>query len=389
MIRVFIILLVSVTPLVSVLSETKKAHISANLINLSVEELRKEESTYETSRKIAEQLNKETIRPVWARSCVSEVHEKRNRDFSFNRVSENGAYIFFSLQELHDINSNLSLKSLNFYKSKDFSSAPVFSIDRDGLKKDGTLICSWNLPYSEAYLYNLSFKKCNPELVKYLSSYKLIGEEGSGPGDLCHVLNPTKVEKDPSGNYTFQFLIGKETYYLDTREMENVRNGKYVFSLELLAEKRQIEKSARALSNKDVLDAISKHQMFLKLKLCLKSKNVKCIDSYTNEEFSLGLGADADRKICGLEVLGKDEIKECVKSKKDIIRKASKMVAQEFVNFVENSKGELFRVKNENGTFSIEYFKNGDPETQFVQKFKVDINDNSLMFSNYVDGYSC
>lgn len=330
------------------------------------------------------------IRP-FPGSCISETVVDRRKSLPDKLTKSSDAYIYFSLVELHQHSNPLEPQELRFFNDKNFSgNSLAYTLDKQGLKKDKKLICSWNLPFSEKYLYNMSLSNCfENETGQFLGYYFLV-EDQLSPGDYCKILRPEKVEIDSNGVYWVQFKIGNELFYLDTTTLPNVRNGKYILSEQVIKNREEGEKKKRGEQNKEILKKIATHPAYIKLKNCLGSSKLDCVSEFISEEYKLDIGTSGDEPICHERGIN-DEIKEKCLSKEfeEAILTSAKNKMLHFENLIEKNAGEFFTITKKEDGMDIIYWGNGIPNKNYTETYSIEIRNDKIIFVHYYDGQAC
>ncbi len=214
----------------------------------------------------------------WPGSCFGSWEIKRPPELH----SKSNDYLFFSLSGLFGTHYREVEQELRFYKGRDYSSVPDYILDSKGLRGKDKVICSWKYPYSEKILFKnyLDCEKEEQKLVQFFSR----SEGHLEPETYCAVLVPKSIE-EVNGIFSFKFQIGKDAYYLDTKDMPRISNGFFLST----SEKRKREsleiESKRQKKVKDNLGLLKNHVDLSKIKDCINTQSEGCLIPYLSDTF--------------------------------------------------------------------------------------------------------
>lgn len=316
----------------------------------------------------------------WSRSCFGAWEIKR----PFAVESNPNAYLFFSLSGLFGMHFREVENEMRFFKGKDFSSEPDYVLDSKGLRKKDEVICSWKYPYSEKMLFK-NYLDCEKEEQKLVQFFPRSEGQFSPPA-YCAILVPKQVVRI-DGFFTYKFQVGKDDYYLDTKDMPRVSNG-YFFSTSEKREKesQKIEFKRQGIV-KDNLGLLKKHGELLKIKDCIKSQRTECLNPYLGESLvdeviRVAYPYEDAKKMCDID----KKSEECLK----LVNERSLPLIMTALQFVE--KEDLARIRFDENKDS-KYFSiilNESLSTGLdLEIIKIEIDEKGLKLIDYISGLSC
>lgn len=146
---------------------------------------------------------------------------------------EPSEYIFLESLDYFKIIEGSDNK-LNFYENAKFEGQPQYTIDKDGFKKKGSLICPWatfkadNKKGLNRFSFPIPFfeggdKKCQDDFIKFVN----VADNHIGSPTYCPVMEVKAVlQKDQK--YDVKVKIADKEYFLDIRTYPRIINGRFI-----------------------------------------------------------------------------------------------------------------------------------------------------------------
>lgn len=318
-------------------------------------------------------------------SCGTEGSELSNSDANTlpYKSSVGKHYFFFSLSTL-----GKGVQALNFYKDKNLSGAPVYSLGSEGLLENGKNICKWHTSYSENKIFANYLPACIDKKHQFLGYASV--ENSRSWIKLCAVINVEEYEIDPEGKYSYKIQIGVGTYYLDVSKMPGLQSGKSFLSQDKRAQIEIENESNRLQRNAQYFTKIRDSEGFKKFHECFLSKRTSCMENYLPKNFLESVATAGDDKICLMD--DSPESKKglkCNESYDAKIREAAYGYVAEFIKAVMLLKYEKATFVDEPKGFRLEY-ETEKPHTKMFQGvFEVEFIDGGVRFSFLSDGTTC
>lgn len=297
-------------------------------------------------------------------------------------------YIFFSLVE-HLTNPKNEKHEFRFFKNRNFTGAPDYVLNEEGLSQRGELKCSWNSKYSEEDLFGVHLKNC--PIAKDLFGYHSFGAPQSII-ELCSVMNINNYS-EKNGKYSFQVKIADNLYYIDTTNMEELHNGHKFFSKKVLKEIEYRMKSDLKFDVARAFIEIRSSKSFQDLFQCAVKKDFSCLDKARSKEFFEDIADAGYKPICNAGRSNNNEGPFCIESYKgyeDKILKVTYKYMIEVIDDIYNVRTEKYKAYKPDSPRKILFRTIDKPHTEMNGAgMFMDFSSGSLIFSSFTDGLSC
>ncbi|MES2527200.1 MAG: hypothetical protein V4598_08930 [Bdellovibrionota bacterium] len=345
--------------------------------------------------------NREETDPVafaeigkWEGSCGFEGEKLQNflAGILPQKTSLAPHYFFFSLTAFSKGTSIIN-PEMKFYKTKDFiNSKPDYILDSSGLNEKDKLICKWNMPYSEDYLYANFLPGCLLGNKHQFLSFVSTSEDQNSSLRICSVMNVEDYEIDKTGNFDMQVRIGQELYYLDISQMPNLKNGSLLLTKDkrkkhfedVLAKRRKITLGG--------LNIIKASKEFKKMIECLNSKKNECLKDLFPESFLLELKDSGINHICNTGSSTSNKGPACDSTHDILALGAAQNYLKEFIESVTQLKESRFLFENagpEMKSIKFQYYPVNLHTEMDAPSIYINVKDGKLIFSHFDDGLSC
>lgn len=295
-------------------------------------------------------------------------------------------YFFFSLSAHYSDDQKKS--EFRFFKGDNTKGNPKYVLNSEGLKEDGKVICKWNEPYSESFLFGNYLPDCLENKHNFLGFIST--SHAQDAIRLCSVINVEDYKVHSDGTFAYYIKIGDEKYLLDVSSMPGLKDGTNFYSKEKRGKIISERESEKRYQIAKKFMEIKSSDSFQRLYNCFDKKDKACVNSFLSKSFLESMASAGYDPICRAgHYSTNDKVLACDESHKVQIYDAAYAYVLDFLNSINNLNVKNIEVLEQKNKMYFRF----TPEKYHTDMgqgiYEIELHEGNLIFLMFDDGLTC